>query len=41
MGYFAGCVDLLGMRLIEIFEAIPTLFLLHHVRRVLRAETST
>lgn len=28
MGYFAGRVDLLGMRLIEIFEAIPTLFLL-------------
>jgi peptide/nickel transport system permease protein len=28
MGYFAGYIDLLGMRLIEIFEAIPTLFLL-------------
>jgi len=28
MGYFAGQLDLLGMRLIEIFEAIPTLFLL-------------
>jgi peptide/nickel transport system permease protein len=28
MGYFVGKVDLLGMRLIEIFEAIPTLFLL-------------
>jgi peptide/nickel transport system permease protein len=28
MGYFAGWVDLLGMRLIEIFESIPTLFLL-------------
>jgi peptide/nickel transport system permease protein len=28
MGYFAGKVDLIGMRLIEIFEAIPTLFLL-------------
>jgi peptide/nickel transport system permease protein len=28
MGYFAGTVDMLGMRLIEIFEAIPTLFLL-------------
>lgn len=28
MGYFAGAVDLFGMRLIEIFEAIPTLFLL-------------
>jgi peptide/nickel transport system permease protein len=28
MGYFVGRVDILGMRLIEIFEAIPTLFLL-------------
>jgi peptide/nickel transport system permease protein len=28
MGYFVGAVDLFGMRLIEIFEAIPTLFLL-------------
>jgi peptide/nickel transport system permease protein len=28
MGYFVGRVDLIGMRLIEIFEAIPTLFLL-------------
>jgi peptide/nickel transport system permease protein len=28
MGYFVGRVDLFGMRLIEIFEAIPTLFLL-------------
>jgi peptide/nickel transport system permease protein len=28
MGYFVGMVDLIGMRLIEIFEAIPTLFLL-------------
>lgn len=28
MGYFAGWVDMLGMRLLEIFEAIPTLFLL-------------
>jgi peptide/nickel transport system permease protein len=28
MGYFAGRLDLFGMRLIEIFEAIPTLFLL-------------
>ena len=24
MGYFVGSVDLIGMRLIEIFEAIPT-----------------
>jgi peptide/nickel transport system permease protein len=28
MGYFSGRVDILGMRLIEVFEAIPTLFLL-------------
>jgi peptide/nickel transport system permease protein len=28
MGYFAGVLDIIGMRLIEIFEAIPTLFLL-------------
>lgn len=28
MGYFAGKVDMIGMRLIEIFEAIPALFLI-------------
>lgn len=28
MGYFSGRVDMVGMRLVEIFEAIPTLFLL-------------
>ncbi|MEX0653165.1 MAG: ABC transporter permease [Phycisphaeraceae bacterium] len=28
MGYFSGIVDLLGMRLVEMFSAIPTLFLL-------------
>lgn len=28
MGYFSGVVDMIGMRLVEIFEAIPTLFLL-------------
>ena len=28
MGYFVGKVDILGMRLVEVFEAIPTLFLL-------------
>lgn len=28
MGYFSGVVDMLGMRLVEIFEAIPLLFLL-------------
>lgn len=28
MGYFAGAVDLLGMRLVEVFEFIPQLFLL-------------
>ncbi len=28
MGYFSGTVDILGMRLIEILEAVPTLILL-------------
>ncbi len=28
MGYFVGAVDLLGMRLVEIFGAIPTIYLL-------------
>lgn len=28
MGYFSGIVDLLGMRLVEIFSAIPVIFLL-------------
>jgi peptide/nickel transport system permease protein len=28
MGYFSGWVDLLGMRLVEIFSAIPTIYLL-------------
>lgn len=28
MGYFSRWVDMLGMRLVEVFEAIPTLFLL-------------
>src|SRR5205085_6399573 len=28
MGYYSGIVDLLGMRLVEIFDAIPTLLLL-------------
>jgi peptide/nickel transport system permease protein len=28
MGYFSGLIDLFGMRLVEIFSAIPTLFLL-------------
>ncbi len=28
MGYYSGRVDLLGMRLVEIFEAIPQLYLL-------------
>ncbi len=31
MGYFVGAVDLFGMRLIEIFEAIPRLLLLFTV----------
>ena len=28
MGYFSGWIDMIGMRLVEIFEAVPTLFLL-------------
>ena len=28
MGYFSGVVDMLGMRLLEVFQAVPTLFLL-------------
>ena len=28
MGFFSGLIDMLGMRLVEIFEAVPTLFLL-------------
>lgn len=28
MGYFVGAVDLLGMRIVEIFGAIPTIYLL-------------
>jgi peptide/nickel transport system permease protein len=28
MGYLSGVVDMIGMRLVEIFEAVPTLFLL-------------
>lgn len=28
MGYFVGWVDLLGMRLVEVFGAIPTIYLL-------------
>jgi peptide/nickel transport system permease protein len=28
MGYFSGVLDIIGMRLVEIFEAVPTLFLL-------------
>ena len=28
MGYFSGWVDLLGMRLVEIFDAIPVIYLL-------------
>jgi len=28
MGYFSGWVDLIGMRLVEIFASIPTIFLL-------------
>ncbi len=28
MGYFSGIIDMIGMRVVEIFESIPTLFLL-------------
>ena len=28
MGYFSGVVDIIGMRLVEVFEAIPVIFLL-------------
>ena len=28
MGYFSGIVDLIGMRIVEVFNAIPTIFLL-------------
>jgi peptide/nickel transport system permease protein len=35
MGYFAGWIDLLGMRLIEIFEAVPRLMLLLAVASLL------
>ena len=28
MGYFSGVVDMIGMRLVEVFEAIPVIFLL-------------
>ncbi|MEM9882422.1 MAG: ABC transporter permease [Planctomycetota bacterium] len=28
MGYFAGWIDLIGMRLVEVFSAIPVIFLL-------------
>jgi peptide/nickel transport system permease protein len=28
MGYLSGVIDIIGMRLVEIFEAVPTLFLL-------------
>ncbi len=28
MGYFSSWVDMIGMRLVEVFEAVPTLFLL-------------
>jgi len=28
MGYFAGRFDMIGMRIVEVFEAIPVLFLL-------------
>ncbi len=39
MGYFAGPVDLLGMRLIEMFEAIPTLILMITLVAFFRGES--
>ncbi len=39
MGYFAGPIDLIGMRLIEIFEAIPTLFLMLTLVALFPSET--
>jgi len=41
MGYFVGLFDLFGMRLVEIFEAIPQLFLLIAVVAVLDADLYT
>jgi len=41
MGYFVGAFDLFGMRLVEIFEAIPQLFLLIAVVAVLDADLYT
>jgi ABC-type dipeptide/oligopeptide/nickel transport systems, permease components len=36
MGYFSGVVDMIGMRLVEIFEAIPTLIFATDVRGFFR-----
>lgn len=41
MGYFGGWVDLLGMRLVEIFMAVPVLFLLIVAVAVLPVELRT
>ncbi|MCE9590375.1 MAG: ABC transporter permease [Planctomycetes bacterium] len=40
MGYFSGWVDLVGMRLVEIFDAIPRLYLLLTVVAFWRDEAS-
>lgn len=37
-GYFSGIVDLIGMRLLEIFEAIPGLFLLLIIVSIIPAD---
>lgn len=38
MGYFAGWIDILGMRCIEIFEAVPRLMLLLAVAAIFNAD---
>lgn len=38
MGYFAGWIDILGMRAIEIFEAVPRLMLLLAVAAIFNAD---
>ncbi len=38
MGYFAGAVDLVGMRIVEVFSAIPTFFLILTLVAVLPPE---
>ncbi len=40
MGYFAGWVDLIGMRLVEIFDAIPRLYLMLTILAFWRDEST-